>query len=71
MADENTDAASMEELSICGRWFFKGEPVGTFFGIVHAKEINVKTITRHLLQLLNERSLSLEKLRGFDGVRSG
>ena len=70
MADETTDIASMEELSICCRWLFRGEPVEHYLGIVHAHEVNAEAITRYLLQFLNERGLSLDKLRGlgFDGA---
>ena len=70
MADESTDVASMEELSICGRWLFKGEPVEHFLGIVRARAVNAEAITGYLLQFLSERGLSLEKLRGlgFDGA---
>ena len=70
MADESTDIASMEELSICGRWLFEGEPVEHFLGIVHAKEVTAEAITTYLLQFFTERGLFLKKLRGlgFDGA---
>ena len=64
MADESTDIASMGELSICGRWLFKGEPVEHFLGIVHAKEVTAEAITTYLLQFFTERGLFLKQLRG-------
>lgn len=38
LADESTDIASKEELSICGRWLAFGKPVEHFLGIVHVKK---------------------------------
>lgn len=39
MADESTDIASMEELSICARWLENGQAVEHFLGIVHVKNV--------------------------------
>ena len=36
--------ASIEELSICGRWLFKGEPVEHFLGIVHARDLSLEKL---------------------------
>ena len=35
LADENTDIASKQELSICGRRHENGKPVEHFLGMVH------------------------------------
>ena len=42
LADESTDIASKEELSICGRWLEKGKPVEHFLGMVH---VDAESIT--------------------------
>ena len=70
MADENTDVASKEELSVCGRWLEKGKAVEHFLGIVHVKEVNGEALTRYLLQFLSDKGLSIVKVRGlgFDGA---
>ena len=70
MADENTDVASKEELSVCDRWLEKGKAVEHFLGIVHVKEVNAEALTRYLLQFLSDKGLSIGKVRGlgFDGA---
>ena len=62
MADECTDIASMEELSVCGRWLVDGKAVEHFLGIVHAKEVNAAAITGYLLEFLNAKGLSIKKV---------
>ena len=38
MADESTDSASQEELSVCARWLHEGKVVEHFLRIIHVKE---------------------------------
>ena len=70
MADESTDTASQEELSICARWLHNNKPVEHFIGIVHAKETNAKALTEYLTTFLKSHGISIEKMRGlgFDGA---
>ena len=72
MADESTDISSKEELSVCGRWIKNGKAVEHFLGIVHAKEITAKALTRYLLDFLQEHGIPIQKLRGlgFDGANT-
>ena len=44
MSDECTDIASVEELSVCGRWLVNGKVGKKILGIVHAKEVNAADI---------------------------
>ena len=44
MADESTDSASQEELSVCAQWLYENKVVEHFLGIIHAKETNAKAI---------------------------
>jgi len=39
MADESTDIASKEELSVCTRWLENGKAVEHLLGIVNAHEV--------------------------------
>ena len=48
MADESTDIASQEELSVCARWLEQNKAVEHFLGIVHAKETNAQAIAGYL-----------------------
>ena len=70
LADESTDIASKEELSICGRWLDKGKPVEHFLGMVHVQHVDAKNITKSIIQFLQTRGIDLKKLRGlgFDGA---
>jgi midasin (ATPase involved in ribosome maturation) len=69
LSDESTDIAS-KELSICGRWLEMGKPVEHFWGMVHVKEVDAKSITEALLHFLHTKGIDLKKLRGlgFDGA---
>lgn len=64
LADESTDIASKEELSICGRW------LEHFLGMVHVKQVDAENITESLIQFLQSKSIDLKKLHGlgFDGA---
>ena len=70
LADESTDIASKEELSICGRWLEIGKPVEHFLGMVHIKQVDARSITEALLQFLHTKGIDLKRLRGlgFDGA---
>ena len=72
MADESTDVASQEELSVCARWLQHGRPVEHFLGIVPAKETNAEAISGYLSSFLKSRSISFVKMRGlgFDGANT-
>ena len=70
LADDSTDIASKEELSICGRWLDKGKPVEHFLGMVHVQHVGAENITESIIQFLQTRGIDLKKLRGlgFDGA---
>ena len=72
MADESTDSASQEELSVCARWLHENKVVEHFLGIIHAKETNAKAISEYLSGFLSTHGISYEKLRGlgFDGANT-
>ncbi len=72
MADESTDIASKEELSICARWLENGRAVEHFLGIVNAHEVHAEAIIQYLLQFLSDNGIPLIKLRGlgFDGTNT-
>ena len=44
-----------------------------FLGIVHASEVNAKALIEYLLSFLNNKGISLHKIRGlgFDNTMSG
>ena len=63
MADESTYVASMEEFSICAWWLQNGKAVEHFLGI-HLKEVNAEAITKNLVDIMHEKSLSIQKLHG-------
>ena len=72
MADESTDVASQEDLSVCARWLQQNKPVEHFLGIVHAKETNAQAIAGYLCDFMKSKDISFETLRGlgFDGTNS-
>ena len=41
-----------------------------FLGIVHASEVNAEALIKYLLAFLNDKGISLQKIRGlgFDGT---
>ena len=49
MADESTDTASQEGLSICVRCLHSNKPVEHFLGIVHVKATDAKAIAEYLI----------------------
>ena len=72
MADESTDVASQEELSVCARWIEDNKPVEHFLGILHAKEKNAQAIACYLRTFLQSKNIGVEKMRGlgFDGTNT-
>ncbi len=70
IADESTDSASKEELSVCARWLHDGKVVEHFLGIIHVRETTAKSISDHLIVFLKSLNISLTKLwgLGFDGA---
>ena len=72
MADEGTDVASKEELSVCARWLQDSKPIEHFLCIVQAKETNAEAITGYLVAFLQSEGIGFEKMRGigFDGTNT-
>ena len=72
MADESTDVASQEELSLCARWIEDNKPVEHFLGILHAKEKNAQAIACYLRTFLQSKNIGFDKMRGlgFDGTNT-
>ena len=70
MADESTDVASKEELSVCARWLHQNKPVEHFLGVIQAKETNAEAIAGYISDFLQSRGIKFEKMRGlgFDGA---
>ena len=59
MADESTDIASKEELSVCARWLENGKAVEHFLGTVNAHEVHAEALTQYLLQFLSDNGIPL------------
>ena len=72
MADESTDIASKEELSVCARWLHQNKPVEHFLGIIQAKETNAEAIAGYISHFLQSRGIAFEKMHGlgFDGANT-
>ena len=74
MADENTDIAVKEELSVCARWFENDKAVVEhFLGIANTHEVHAEALTQYLLLFLSDNGIPLSKLRGllgFDGTNT-
>ena len=70
LADESTDVASKEELSVCAHWLQDSKPVEHFLAIVQAKETNAEAITGYLMAFLQSKGIGFEKMHGigFDGT---
>ena len=62
MADESTDIAFQEELSVCARWIQKNKPVEHFLGIVYTKEVNAQAIAGYLCDFMKSRGISFENM---------
>jgi hypothetical protein len=70
MADECTDIATVEELSVFFRWVEDGEPVEHFFDIIPLKKADAESIYSTLIDWLKQKDIQLTKLvgMGFDGA---
>ena len=70
MADECTDIATIEELSIFCRWMEDGKPVEHFMDIIPLKKADAESIYSLLVDWLTKRNIQLGKLvgMGFDGA---
>ena len=70
MADERTDIASMEELTICCHWVESGVPEEHFIEIFPLKKANAESIYSALVEYCREKNIQLGRLigMGFDGA---
>ena len=70
MADECTDVATIEEMSVFCRWEEEGSPEEHFLEIVHLKQANAESIYSALVECLKEKNLQVSKIigMGFDGA---
>ena len=75
MADETTDAAVKEELSICIRYVIKDdegkyEVSEDFMGFAKLEKTDAETITTILLRTLDEWGVNMSMIRGqgYDGA---
>ena len=70
MADECTDVATIEEMSVFCHWEEEGSPEEHFFEIVHLKQANAESIYSALVECLKEKNLQVSKIvgMGFDGA---
>lgn len=57
MADECTDVATMEELSIFCRWVEKGSPDEKFMEIIHVKKTDAETIYTATINWLKSQNI--------------
>ena len=70
MADEYTDIATIEELSIFCCWVENGSPVEHFMEILPLKKADAESIYSVLIDWLNKKNVQCHKLVGikFDGA---
>ena len=70
MADECTDKATIEELSIFCRWVEDGVPVEHFIELVPMKKADAESIHSALTECLKAKNIQLSRLivMGFDGA---
>ena len=70
MADECTDIANVEELSVFCRWEEGGIPVECFLEIIPLKKADVETIYSTLIECLKKKNLQVGRIvgLGFDGT---
>ena len=70
LADESTDVASKEEMSICARWVEGGKAVEHFLSILRARKVDAQSLTKCLLDFIRDKSIEIKKIRGlgFDGA---
>ena len=70
MADECTDVATIEEMSVFCRWEEDGVPEEHFLEIVHLKKADADSIYFALMECLKEKQLEVSRIigMGFDGA---
>ena len=70
MADEFTDIANIEELSIYCRWEENGSPVEHFMEILPLKRCDAELIYSTLIDWIKKKSIQCRKMvgMGFDGA---
>ena len=70
MADECTDIATIEELSILCRWEENGTPIEHFMEILPLKRCDAETIYSTLVESLKKNGVQCRKMVGigFDGA---
>ena len=70
MADECTDIANVEELSVFCRWEEGGVPVECFLEIIPLKKADAETIYSTLIECLKKKNLQVGRIvgLGFDGA---
>ena len=70
MADECTDVATIEEMSVYCRWEEGGSPEEHFLEIIHLKQANAESIYSSLVECLKDKDLQVSKIvgMGFDGA---
>ena len=70
MADECTDVATIEEMSVFCQWEEDGIPKEHFLEIVHLKKAGAESIHFALVECLKEKQLKVSKIigMGFDGA---
>ena len=80
LADESTDIATIEELSICFRWVdSSGSPVEHFLGLVNLSACDAASTFSALKAFLVDSDIDAGKLRGqgydgaatFSGIKNG
>ena len=80
LADESTDIATTEELSICFRWVdSSGAPVEHFLGLINLSACDSASILTALKTFLAHSGIDAGKLRGqeydgaatFSGIKNG
>ena len=70
MADECTDVATIEEMSVFCHWEENGSPEEHFLEILHLKQANAESIYSALVECLKEKNLQISNVvgMGFDGA---
>ena len=70
MADECTDVATIEEMSVFCCWEEEGSPEEHFLEIVHVKQANAESIYSALVECWKEKNLQVSKIvgMGFNGA---
>ena len=70
IADECTDIANVEELSVFCRWEEGGVPVECFLEIIPLKKADAETIYSTLIECLKKKNLQVGRIvgLGFDGA---